>query len=90
MYFMLMLVVPFGFVFNIPVVLLLLCYLRLVRVGTLVRYQRHIILAAFIMAAFITPTPDIITQCLLALPMVILYEISIYLCKFLITENKEA
>ena len=82
--FMLMLVVPFGFVFNIPVVLMLLVYLKLVSVQTLNKYHKHVILAAFILAAFITPTPDIITQSLLALPMVVLYEVSLVLCKLLL------
>lgn len=82
--FMLMLVVPFGFVFNIPVVLLLLAYLKLLPVNALGRYHKHVILAAFILAAFITPTPDIITQSLLALPMVALYELSLVLCKLLL------
>lgn len=83
--FMLMLVVPFGFVFNIPVVLMLLVYLKLVPVQALSKYQKHVILAAFILAALITPTPDIITQSLLALPMVALYEVSLMLCKLLLT-----
>lgn len=82
--FLLMLVVPFGFVFNIPVVLLLLAYLKLLQVNALGRYHKHVILAAFILAAFITPTPDIITQSLLALPMVVLYEVSLMLCKLLL------
>ena len=82
--FMLMLIVPFGFVFNIPVVLLLLVYVKLVSVQALSKYQKHVILAAFILAAFITPTPDIITQILLALPMVVLYEVSLMLCKLLL------
>lgn len=82
--FLLMLVVPFGFVFNIPVVLLLLAYLKLLQVNALGRYHKHVILAAFILAAFITPTPDIITQSLLALPMVVLYELSLVLCKLLL------
>ena len=82
--FLLMLVVPFGFVFNIPVVLLLLDYLKLLPVNALGRYHKHVILAAFILAAFITPTPDIITQSLLALPMVVLYEVSLLLCRFLL------
>ena len=71
--FLLMLVVPFGFVFNIPVVLLFLVYVKLVPVQALSRYQKHVILAAFIVAALITPTPDILTQSRLALPMVVLY-----------------
>lgn len=82
--FMLMLVVPFGFVFNIPVVLMLLVYLKLVSVQALNKYQKHVILAAFILAALITPTPDIFTQSLLALPMVALYEVSLVLCKLLL------
>ena len=85
--FMLMLVVPFGFVFNIPVVLMLLVYLKLVSVQTLNKYQKHVILAAFILAALITPTPDIFTQSLLALPMVVLYEVSLMLCRFLLAKN---
>ena len=85
--FLLMLVVPFGFVFNIPVVLLLLAYLKLLPVNALGRYHKHVSLAAFILAAFITPTPDIITQSLLALPMVVLYEVSLLLCRFLLAKN---
>ena len=46
-----------------------------------------LILAAFIVAALITPTPDIITQSLLALPMVMLYEVSLMLCRFLLAKN---
>lgn len=82
--FLLMLVVSFGFVFNIPVVLLLLAYLKLLPVNALGRYHKHVILAAFIVAALITPTPDIFTQSLLALPMVVLYEVSLMLCKLLL------
>lgn len=83
--FFLMLVVPFGFVFTLPLVVLLLCYLQLIKIQTLQKYHKHIILAAFIAAAVITPTPDVITQSLLALPMIILYEISIVLAKIFIT-----
>lgn len=80
--FMLMLVVPFGFAFNIPIVLTLLGYLQLVSSKALFKYQRHVALAAFILAAVITPTPDIFTQTLLAVPMIILYEISILIIKY--------
>lgn len=81
--FMLMLVVPFGLIFNIPVVLTLLGCMGIVSAAGLQRYQKHVILAAFILAAFITPTPDIITQALLAVPMVVLYYLSIILVKFI-------
>lgn len=81
--FMLMLVAPFGLIFNIPVVITLLGCMGIVTAPVLRRYQKHVILAAFILAAFITPTPDIITQALLAVPMIILYYLSIVLVNFI-------
>lgn len=79
--FMLMLVVPFGFAFNVPVVLTLLAYLNIVSAKMLMKYQRHVILVAFIISGVITPTPDIITQTLLAVPLILLYEVSIVIIK---------
>lgn len=79
--FMLMLVVPFGFAFNVPVVLTLLAYLNIVSAKMLMKYQRHVILVAFIIAGVITPTPDIITQTLLAVPLILLYEVSIVIIR---------
>lgn len=79
--FMLMLVVPFGFAFNVPVILTLLAYLNIVSAKMLMKYQRHVILVAFIIAGVITPTPDVITQTLLAVPLILLYEVSIVIIK---------
>ena len=79
--FLLMLVVPFGFAFNVPVILTLLAYLHIVSSRLLMKYQRHIILIAFIIAGVITPTPDVITQTLLAVPMILLYEVSIVIIR---------
>ena len=47
----------------------------LVQEKTLKRGRKFVILGAFILAAMITPTPDILTQSLLALPAIALYEI---------------
>lgn len=82
--FMLMLVVPFGFAFNVPVVLTLLAYLNIVSAKMLMKYQRHVILVAFIIAGVIMPTPDIITQTLLAVPLILLYEVSIVIIKYVL------
>lgn len=79
--FMLMLVVPFGFAFNVPVILTLLAYLNIISSKLLMKFQRHVILVAFIIAGVITPTPDVITQTLLAVPMILLYEVSIVIIK---------
>ena len=80
--FLLMLVVPFGYAFNVPVILTLLAYLRIISSRLLMKYQRHVILVAFIIAGVITPTPDVITQTLLAVPMILLYEVSIVIIRY--------
>jgi sec-independent protein translocase protein TatC len=46
------------------------------------KYRRHAVLLILIIAAVVTPTPDMLTQTLLALPMVFLYEVSIFVSKY--------
>ena len=74
--FTLTMILVFGIVFELPVVIGLLSMLGLVTPAFLSKYRRHAILAIFIVAAVLTP-PDPITQSLLAIPLVVLYEISI-------------
>lgn len=68
----------FGLSFEMPLILYVLGRLGLVTVDQLRRGRRYAIVGIFIVAAIITP-PDPITQTLMAVPMVILYEISIWL-----------
>lgn len=72
--FFLMLVVPFGFIFNLPMVLIVLAQMGVVTSALLKRGRRYMVVASFILAAIITPTPDVVTQTLLAVPMILLYE----------------
>lgn len=69
-----MLVVPFGFIFNLPMVLIVLAQMGVVTAALLKRGRRYMVVASFILAAIITPTPDVVTQTLLAVPMILLYE----------------
>jgi sec-independent protein translocase protein TatC len=62
-----------GLVFELPVLILLLSRLGVVSHRFLLKYFRYAVLAIFIIAAVITPTPDIPTQCVFALPMIGLY-----------------
>jgi sec-independent protein translocase protein TatC len=71
----------FGLVFEFPVVLLLLARIGVVDAKTLRRYRKYAILLIFVFAAIMTP-PDIISQVLMALPLMGLYELSILLAKF--------
>lgn len=74
--FALMLILPFGFVFNLPLVLLALAEMDVVSSAWLKAQRRFVILLAFIAAAIITPTTDLVSQTLLAIPILLLYEIS--------------
>jgi sec-independent protein translocase protein TatC len=67
----------FGVSFNMPVFIMAFVYAGLLNVKMLNRYQRHIIVLIFIVAAVLTPTPDISGQLMLAVPLVVLFELSI-------------
>ncbi|MEO8499700.1 MAG: twin-arginine translocase subunit TatC [Vicinamibacteria bacterium] len=62
-----------GLVFQLPVVILVLARIGLVTAGFLLRQFKWAVLLSFIIAAFVTPTPDVVNQTLLALPMIGLY-----------------
>jgi sec-independent protein translocase protein TatC len=62
-----------GLVFQIPVVIFILARIGLVTPGFLLRAWKWVIVGAFVISAFITPTPDMVTQTALAMPMIGLY-----------------
>ena len=77
----------FGLAFQLPVVITLLAKANLVTYKTLKKFRKYAIVTAFLAAAFLTP-PDPFSQISLALPIIFLYEISIYLAK-IVSKNKE-
>ncbi len=62
-----------GLVFELPVLIMVLARFGIVTAKFLLKYFRFAVLIIFIVAAIITPTPDIPTQCVFALPMIGLY-----------------
>ncbi|MCA1989404.1 MAG: twin-arginine translocase subunit TatC, partial [Desulfarculus sp.] len=69
----------FGLTFETPLVLFFMAKLGLVNARKLRKNRRYAILIIFIVAAVATPTPDVVTQCLMAAPLMLLYEFSILL-----------
>ena len=66
----------FGFVFELPLVLTFMARMGLVSVEFLAKNRKYALLLFFVGAALITP-PDVVTQIMMALPLMLLYEISI-------------
>jgi sec-independent protein translocase protein TatC len=71
--FVLTLFFAFGVAFEMPVAVVLLVITGLVNVDTLGKNRGYVIIGIFVVAAFLTP-PDAISQCIMALPMWLLYE----------------
>ncbi len=74
------LVLSFGIAFQLPVILLAGVYGNVLKVDDLSQYRRLAIVAIFIIAAIITP-PDVLSQLLLAFPLIFLYELTIIIAK---------
>lgn len=72
----------FGLIFEMPLAITLLAKMGLVTHQFLARNRKYAILVNFIIAAILTPTPDIFNQALMAAPLIVLYEVSIHLAKF--------
>lgn len=73
------LLLAFALAFELPVVILFLGMMGIVRAEWLRKWRRYAILVAFIVAAILTPTPDVVSQILMAVPLVLLYEFGILL-----------
>lgn len=74
--------VPFGIMFELPVLAVWLSRLGLITAAQLVGARKFIILAVFTVAAILTP-PDVVSQCMLAFPLLVLFEVSVVCCRLL-------
>jgi len=79
--FLFQLLIPFGIVFQLPVVLLFLTRLGILDPTTLVKIRKYAYFVLFVIAAFITP-PDLLSHMFVTVPLFALYEISIFISRF--------
>lgn len=71
------LLLAFGVIFEIPIAMVFLAKVGLIDVSFLNRNRKYAFLINFIIAAILTPTPDVINQLMMAGPLIILYEVSV-------------
>ena len=76
------LLLAFGFVFELPIFAFFLARLGLINAEFLRRQRKFAIVAIFIVAAMLTPGPDVFSQLLMAGPLMILYEMSVWIVHF--------
>lgn len=82
-------IIAFGLAFQMPIILALLAKIDIITAQQLKNKRRFAIVLIFILAAILTP-PDAISQIGLAIPMIILYELSILICAKINKDRKDA
>jgi sec-independent protein translocase protein TatC len=85
--FVISLVLASGLVFELPMASFFLSKIGILKPSFMRKYRRHAVIGILLIAGIVTPGPDITSQVLLAVPLFILYEISILICKY--SQKKE-
>lgn len=80
--FVIAFILPFGFIFELPLVLMMLAKIGIITSDFLRKKRKLVIFLSFVIGAVISPTPDVFSQTMIAVPMLILYEISIWIVRF--------
>lgn len=78
-----------GLIFELPMITYVLARFGIMSSAFMVKYRRHAIIVILIIAAVLTPSPDPINQLIFAIPLWILYEISIIIAKFAYKKKEE-
>lgn len=79
-----------GFVFELPMVVYFLSRLGVITPQFMRKYRKHAMIVNLIIAALITPSPDVTSQMLVAVPLFLLYEISIHVSRMVSNSRKKA
>jgi sec-independent protein translocase protein TatC len=97
--FTLKMLLAFGVVFETPVLIFILSLAGIIDPNSVGKYRKYVIIGAFIVGAVLTPTPDFLSQTLLAGPMIVLFELGVLVSRLVVgvagkpldrTENKDA
>ena len=81
--FVILFVLPFGFVFELPLVIIVLGKLGILMSEKLGKYRRYVFFFSFVIGALVT-SPDVITQIAVAIPVILLYEVGYLVVKYIL------
>ena len=87
--FLLALVLGTGLVFELPMLSYFLAKLGVMSAEFMRKYRRHAYVVILLIAGIVTPTPDMVTQLLMASPMFVLYEVSIFIAKYVYKKREK-
>ena len=77
-----------GVIFELPVLVYFLTRLGILTPDFMRKYRKYAVVVILIAAAIITPSPDVTSQMVVAIPMYLLYEVSIFVSAYVIKKNK--
>ena len=88
--FVISFILPFGFVFQLPIVIIILTKFGIVKPAYLQKKRKYVVLIAFIIGAVVSPTPDVLSQIMIAVPTMLLFEISLFLAKYMVKPKEKS
>lgn len=82
--FVLSFIFPFGVVFEIPLAIVIFAKLGFISSKLLKKQRRMVIFMSFVIGAVVSPTPDVFTQSMIAVPIILLFEISLFIVRYIL------
>jgi len=82
--FVISFLLPFGFIFQLPLFILVLAKLGVVTSVFLYKKRKYVLLLSFVVGAIISPTPDVLSQTMIAVPILVMYEVSACIVKYIL------
>lgn len=82
--FVISFLLPFGFIFELPLFIFVMARLGIISSAFLSAKRKMVIFLSFVVGAVISPTPDVFSQTMVAVPMILLYEISILIVRYIL------
>lgn len=84
--FVISFLLPFGVVFELPLVIFVLAKMGIISSEYLAKKRKIMLVMSFVVGAVVSPTPDVFSQTMIAIPILILYELSILLVRYILRQ----